>query len=538
MTTSDRAVETCQSELLIEEIVRPNQDSAYGRAHGLSAIRTVDDYRSALPLVGYEDLRPWIERMAAGEVHVLSAAKPIAFFKTSGSTSAPKLVPVTRLFAAQKARAFGAYWTSVYKSHPALEQGRMIANFGDLAQAERSVSGVKILSETSFWNERMQLVRGRSRWPTPPGLRRILDPEQRFFAAARFALQGPLHGIMCLNPSTLLAFCRTIEHHREALAEGLTSGRLGLGSADHDLAPLLGGLEQASPPSALSDDRPLRLKNLWPELSLVICWRSEAVKPYTKLLAPYLEGVPVRDYLSQSSECIMAIPGEDGGSGGRLAVEAHFYEFIADQDMERGAPKTLLASELERGCVYELVVSAANGMHRYRTGDRFLVKDRRDGIPVLDFLGRRGIGSSMTGEKLTEHQVSEAMAAADRASPMAPDQVLCFPRASGHPHYGLLLSGLGGNPGEAKKWIDRFDETLQVVNSEYGDKRASARLGPPEGFLVDEDAFELHRRQIAEERRVSLDQVKIGVLTAAFDLDQRLPTRPINPANPTDHAHR
>ena len=33
----------------------------------LPAIATVDDYRSALPLVGHEDLRPWIERMAASK---------------------------------------------------------------------------------------------------------------------------------------------------------------------------------------------------------------------------------------------------------------------------------------------------------------------------------------------------------------------------------------------------------------------------------------------------------------------------------------
>ncbi|MGI9511049.1 MAG: GH3 family domain-containing protein, partial [Geminicoccaceae bacterium] len=211
-----------QAKLLLDEIVRPNVGTAYGEAHAFGSIETVDDYRRAVPLAGYEDLRPWIDRMAKGETGVLTAAKPIAFFKTSGSTSRPKLIPVTRVFAAQKARAFGDYWAQVYADHPTIETGRMIANFGDHTQAEKSEGGVRILSETSFWNERMQIARGRGKWPTPPGLRRIEDAEIRYFAAARFALQGPLHGIMCLNPSTLLAFCRTIERHREALADGLS----------------------------------------------------------------------------------------------------------------------------------------------------------------------------------------------------------------------------------------------------------------------------------------------------------------------------
>ncbi|MEM7424254.1 MAG: GH3 auxin-responsive promoter family protein, partial [Pseudomonadota bacterium] len=157
-----------QERLLLDEIVRPNADTVFGRDHGFSSIATVGDYRRAVPLAGYEDLRPWIDRMAAGEADVLTAAKPIAFFKTSGSTSKPKLVPVTRLFAAQKARAFGDYWAQVYQRHPALERGRMIANFGDHTQPEKSEGGTRILSETSFWNERMQIARGRSKWPTPP----------------------------------------------------------------------------------------------------------------------------------------------------------------------------------------------------------------------------------------------------------------------------------------------------------------------------------------------------------------------------------
>lgn len=519
---ADPDLETAQENLLLTEIVRPNADTAYGQAHGFAGIETAADYRSALPLVRYENLRPWIERMAAGERNQLSAANPIAFFKTSGSTSKPKLVPVTRAFAAQKARAFADYWRQVYADHPTLEQGRMIANFGDHTQPERTAGGTRILSETSFWNERMQIARGRGKWPTPPGLRRIEDAELRYFAAARFALQGPLHGIMCLNPSTLLAFCRTIEKHHAALADGLTSGRLGL-SVDQEapaLAGLLDGLEKAPVPPALAAGR-FGLRDLWPALDLVICWRSETVRPYSRLIEPYLEGIPVRDYLSQSSECIMTVPFVDGGSGGRLAVQSHFYEFIEDVDIERDQPETRLAGELEAGRVYELVSSTANGFHRYRTGDRLQVEGHDEcGVPILAFIGRAGIGSSMTGEKLYERQVQDAADAAGRVTGEIPSELLCFPRTGDRPHYGLLLAGFEGERGKANaaRWLAAFERALQAANSEYQDKRASSRLGPPKGFLVGADVFEQHRRRIATERKVSLDQVKTSLLTPTFDV--------------------
>jgi hypothetical protein len=522
MTMAEAPLSVLQERLLLEEVVRPNQATAHGRAHGFARIRSVDDYRAALPLVTYEDLRPLIERMAAGEPGVLTESAPIAFFKTSGSTSKPKLIPATRAFAAQKACAFAAYWARVHSDHPDLKDGRMLANFGDLASVERSAGGTRILSETTFWNERMQIARGRAKWPTPPALRRIEDPALRYYAAARFALQGPLQGIMCLNPSTLLAFCRTIEAEGAALADGLRAGTLGR-PLDGPVA--LDGLAPAPVPAALESGHPLRLAALWPDLRLVICWQSTAVHPYQKLVAPCLDGLKVRDYLTQSSECIMAIPTADGGSGGALACAAHFFEFIEDDDIAAASPRTLLPGELETGRIYELVASTAGGLYRYRTGDRLRVTGREGNLPLLDFVGRAGIGSSMTGEKLTEHQVREAGERASARLGSAPAQFLCFPRTDGAPHYGLLLSGLADDA--AACWLDAFEAALQDANAEYREKRASGRLGAPGGLIAAAEAFELHRHRIAANRQVSLEQVKLGLLTAAFDLDQGLPARPL-----------
>src|SRR2546421_3502045 len=46
-----------------------------------------------LPIVTYDDLVPWIDRIVAGESDVLFAGRPVAYERTSGSSGAAKLIP-------------------------------------------------------------------------------------------------------------------------------------------------------------------------------------------------------------------------------------------------------------------------------------------------------------------------------------------------------------------------------------------------------------------------------------------------------------
>jgi len=84
----------------------------------------------------------------------------------------------------------------------------------------------------------------------------------------------------------------------------------------------------------LREAGPLRLKRVWSELELVVCWQSDIVTPYLRQLDPYLAGVDRRDYITQASECVMAIPTVDGSSGGPLAYTSHFFEFIPEASIE------------------------------------------------------------------------------------------------------------------------------------------------------------------------------------------------------------
>jgi len=64
-----------------------NAETAYLRR--LGSPRTVEAFRETVPVIGYDELAPWI----GGEPDVLFAGRPVAFERTSGMTGAAKLIP-------------------------------------------------------------------------------------------------------------------------------------------------------------------------------------------------------------------------------------------------------------------------------------------------------------------------------------------------------------------------------------------------------------------------------------------------------------
>jgi len=129
-----------QEECLLKRIVDPNRNCEYGRNHGFGRIRSVEDYRQAVPICQYEDLQENVERMKSGEMGVLVSEPVRRFFLTSGSTSVPKFIPVTNAFIGDKLRAFGIYWTLLRESHPKALRGKMVTHVS--AQSDQSVCWV------------------------------------------------------------------------------------------------------------------------------------------------------------------------------------------------------------------------------------------------------------------------------------------------------------------------------------------------------------------------------------------------------------
>ncbi|MEM1326381.1 MAG: GH3 auxin-responsive promoter family protein [Bacteroidota bacterium] len=83
-------------EKLMLELVEQAKDTAFGKAHNFSSIRSYEDFKARVPIQDYEEIRPYIGRIKAGEEGVLWKGRPVYFAKTSGTTSGVKYIPITK----------------------------------------------------------------------------------------------------------------------------------------------------------------------------------------------------------------------------------------------------------------------------------------------------------------------------------------------------------------------------------------------------------------------------------------------------------
>ncbi|HQV51989.1 MAG: GH3 auxin-responsive promoter family protein [Flavobacteriales bacterium] len=70
--------------------------TAFGKDHRLDEVDDHIGLQQAVPLRDYEALKPYIDRIVAGEEDVLWPGRPLYLCKTSGTTSGAKYIPITK----------------------------------------------------------------------------------------------------------------------------------------------------------------------------------------------------------------------------------------------------------------------------------------------------------------------------------------------------------------------------------------------------------------------------------------------------------
>lgn len=496
--------ERVQAEFLREQILAPNRDCELGRRLRFAAIETLDDYRKAVPISTYDTYADLIERtVQTGEQGLVTGDAIKRFFLTSGSTSRSKYIPVTNRFVRNKSRTFGIYWSLVFEAHPAAHQGRMVTNFSDSGKAVLSPGGLPCSSESAYWAGVTRATQLKEQPLIPKQVAQIGDSDSRYYAIARILLEEQFAVIMTLNPSTILLLFQKVAQYAEQLLHDVEHGGIsgaGLSVGDdvraYVAARYPGNPARAAELRALQAPPGLLAHRVWPQLALAISWRSPMLSPYIELLGPHFQGVAQRDYILMASEGVMAVPIEDDRSGGVLVLGANLYEFVPEDEIERPDPTVLWPHELEVGRNYVMILSNASGLYRYNIGDVVRVVRLQGRTPVVEFLHRAGSTCSLTGEKLTEDQVTAAVSDVAEQLGLLVESFTLAPAKRGFPHYIAMIE----LQREAERPVlaevpRRLDEALEQHNMEYGSKRSSQRLAAPELWLVRPGGYEARRRQ-------------------------------------------
>ncbi|MGY5851262.1 GH3 auxin-responsive promoter family protein [Salegentibacter sp. F14] len=83
-------------EKVFKNLISQARNTRFGNDHNFKSIKTFRDFSKQVPVRDYEELKPWVDRMVAGEADVLWPGKPLYYAKTSGTTSGAKYIPLTK----------------------------------------------------------------------------------------------------------------------------------------------------------------------------------------------------------------------------------------------------------------------------------------------------------------------------------------------------------------------------------------------------------------------------------------------------------
>lgn len=419
------------------ELVRLIEKAALtriGRKYDFSSIRTYRQFASTLPLYSYEDLRPQIMRMVNGATDELWPGPCLNFAQSSGTSDGrSKYIPITR---------------ESFRWNHYLGASDVVSHYLNLNPASRIFSGKAFILGGSFANN-LQLKRGV----------RVGD-----LSANLIENMNPLANLMRI-PSRRVALLENWDEKLPLLVEAAIGQNVTnlSGVPSWFLTVLKRVLEKTGKTC---------IHEVWPDLE-VFFHGGIAFEPYRHQYEDICD-MSKMHFLDtyNASEGFFAVQSDWGSEAMLLLLDVGvFYEFLPVEESDSETPEVYPIWEIEAGRTYELIITAANGLWRYRLGDTVTVEQLN---PVkITIAGRTHSFINAFGEELMVHNADQAITLAERETGA---EVLNYTAApvyasDGERGHHQWLIEFAHEPEDKGRFMQLLDRHLREVNSDYDAKR-------------------------------------------------------------------
>lgn len=314
---------------VLSKILQANHKTEYGRHHDFSKIKTRADFQSAVPVVDYETLFPYIGRMMLAEPSVL-VADPVSWFaKSSGTTNdRSKYLPITQNYLNRghlKCTWFTA--SAIYHEDPGakLFKDKNLIMVGSL---EKRAYGITVGDISAIMLHHYPKI-GRG-FSTPDiKIALIPDWDEKIKKIAELCVEERVTLLGGVPTWTLVLFKDILERT---------------------------GAEN--------------ILEVWPHLKSYM-HGGVGFGPYRETFNRYLPGeqVAYRE-IYNASEGYFAVQNNKAEDGMALLCDhAIYYEFLPYGESATDNKNYLTLQEVEQGQKYELILTTAAGLYRYAIGD-------------------------------------------------------------------------------------------------------------------------------------------------------------------------
>ena len=448
----DHADSVQQEQLMI--LIEKAALSWFGRKYDFSTCRTYKEFATRVPLYRYEDLQPQIMRMVGGEKDVLWPGRCYNFAQSSGTSDGNhKYIPIT---------PESLRWNH-YKG-----ASDVVSHYLNLNPDSRLFSGKALILGGSFANE-LNLK---------PGIR-VGD-----LSATLINNINPIANLFRV-PSKRIALLEDWAEKLPALVEASKGENItNLSGVPSWFLTVIKEVLKATGKDCIHD--------VWPNLE-VFFHGGIAFEPYREQYERLCD-MSKMHFLNtyNASEGFFATQSDWSTTAMLLLLDVGvFYEFIPLSEVDSDHPDVLPIWEIEEGKTYELIITACNGLWRYRIGDTVHIEQLN---PVkINIAGRTKSFINAFGEELMVHNADKAITSASQDTGAQVLNYTAAPVYAGDKSKGRhqWLIEFEKEPASIDEFAALLDKYLQQDNGDYQAKRyQSIFLDAPEVVVARRGLFD------------------------------------------------
>ena len=440
---------------VFKDLISQASSTTFGIDHDFISINNYQDFVKRVPIRDYEDLKPYVDKVVAGQENILWPGKPLYFAKTSGTTSGAKYIPLTKesmpnhVNAARNAILLYIHETGNAK----FVDGKMIFLQGSPVLKEQNGIQLGRLSGivAHFVPKYLQKNRMPS-WETNC----IEDWETKVEAIVEETVNQDM-SIISGIPSWVQMYFEKLQQK--------TGKNVGDIFKNFNLF-IFGGVNY----------EPYRAK-------------------FENLIGRKVDSIE----LYPASEGFFAFQDKQNEKGMLLQLDSGmFYEFVkADQFFDKN-PKRITIKDVEVGVNYVMIISTNAGLWAYNIGDTIMFTDTKPYRVIVS--GRIKHFISAFGEHVIGKEVEQAMKEATQGTDIRINEFTVAPQINpeiGLPYHEWFVE-FENAPKDISALAKKIDASLQKQNSYYLDLIEGKVLQPLKISKVNKNGFQNYMKSIGK----------------------------------------